>query len=887
MEERSQLRMWTHAVRNDFFKGLQKVQENRSNRARGLTRDTRATTENVLDTRTCRLIEKLMKRNALTDVCGTISTGKEANVYFVAGPQALADAAAPSDKRETDSEAADLRQEAGAAAAQTKGVLSSVQLAKGGAEETEEDDAEAHPLSWRPFVLKVYRTSILAFQDRSQYVQGDHRFERAYTRCRNPRKMVVNWVMKEFRNLLRLHAAGVPCPLPVDVSAHVLLMTFIGFAADAPPVCAPEDAPPVSAAPDADDEAFAVRQRTTGFSTGARADDAAEAAADARPPADAQDAAAASTSAASLLYAAAPRLKDLVSAVCCSAAATASLRAWEALYVQAVALLRWLFQVCRVVHGDLSEYNLLFHVAGLYVIDVGQAVNFDHPQALDFLKRDCRNVTRFFRQQLAQIREKRARRLREELREAAFAAAAQAEAPPRAPSPCACVYARRAREHRDGHLPAQADPATPPSSPSSFKYTWQSPPAARGEAAEGGRPSSLSPHSSRRPRFPLLQYAAPAQACGAADDEGVKVLALRRLFELVVSPQLPEPVKALQRRLAAAALPPGEASAQLRGGEASSEEVAARAAAASSYRESACLATATHEAKQRDLILLAEALGQFLQAHEGPEDDEEEDEGEEAEGEEREAREKKALDFPSEDGGDEAGGASVSNSDDEEEEEVEDAVFLNTWIPSHLAQVCDRRLLERLLVQRTKDGLEGGTERPGGGEASKAGRGSKKSAKKSEKEQDDMLDELLEMHALLLGQEKKEKEEECEEEEAVDKEPSGRRGRRGKKQGEERRAKSKSHAGDREEKANAESDADTESASSSEASEDDDEEEGNGEREDGENGDESDQVFRGIIPDNIDRKTWKKMVKEQNREKRKYKIAKHLKKKYRSKAANR
>jgi hypothetical protein len=49
------------------------------------------------------------------------------------------------------------------------------------------------------------------------------------------------------------------------------------------------------------------------------------------------------------------------------------------------------------VHGDFSEFNILYHKGHCYVIDVGQSVEHDHPSALEFLKRDCINVNRFFK----------------------------------------------------------------------------------------------------------------------------------------------------------------------------------------------------------------------------------------------------------------------------------------------------------------------------------------------------------------------------------------------------------------------------------------------------------------------------------------------------------
>ena len=52
-----------------------------------------------------------------------------------------------------------------------------------------------------------------------------------------------------------------------------------------------------------------------------------------------------------------------------------------------------------LVHGDLSEYNVVFHEGQLVVIDLGQAVTVHHPNAADFLDRDCENVASFFQRQ--------------------------------------------------------------------------------------------------------------------------------------------------------------------------------------------------------------------------------------------------------------------------------------------------------------------------------------------------------------------------------------------------------------------------------------------------------------------------------------------------------
>ena len=83
---------------------------------------------------------------------------------------------------------------------------------------------------------------------------------------------------------------------------------------------------------------------------------------------------------------AAPRLRN----------AAMSARRWRLAYIQSIKLIRILFHSCRLVHGDLSQYNILYHDNMVWIIDVSQSMECDHIMALDFLRADCRNVSQFF-----------------------------------------------------------------------------------------------------------------------------------------------------------------------------------------------------------------------------------------------------------------------------------------------------------------------------------------------------------------------------------------------------------------------------------------------------------------------------------------------------------
>jgi RIO kinase 1 len=68
---------------------------------------------------------------------------------------------------------------------------------------------------------------------------------------------------------------------------------------------------------------------------------------------------------------------------------------YGAVYRQVLGYVERLYQEARLVHADLSEYNILYHEKP-YLIDMGQAVTLDHPRASAFLIRDVKNLNRYF-----------------------------------------------------------------------------------------------------------------------------------------------------------------------------------------------------------------------------------------------------------------------------------------------------------------------------------------------------------------------------------------------------------------------------------------------------------------------------------------------------------
>ena len=55
-----------------------------------------------------------------------------------------------------------------------------------------------------------------------------------------------------------------------------------------------------------------------------------------------------------------------------------------------------LYQKANLVHGDLSEFNILYHNQKPVVIDISQAVTIHHPKAEVYLVRDITNIFNYF-----------------------------------------------------------------------------------------------------------------------------------------------------------------------------------------------------------------------------------------------------------------------------------------------------------------------------------------------------------------------------------------------------------------------------------------------------------------------------------------------------------
>jgi RIO kinase 1 len=68
---------------------------------------------------------------------------------------------------------------------------------------------------------------------------------------------------------------------------------------------------------------------------------------------------------------------------------------WEEMWDTVTDCVRTMYEKCKIVHADLSEYNILYDGEPV-MIDLGQAVEYHHPNANSLLKRDLDIIAKFF-----------------------------------------------------------------------------------------------------------------------------------------------------------------------------------------------------------------------------------------------------------------------------------------------------------------------------------------------------------------------------------------------------------------------------------------------------------------------------------------------------------
>jgi serine/threonine-protein kinase RIO1 len=123
------------------LKEAKKVQIAYENRVRGNRAD-KSTSEQVLDQTTRVNLLKLLNSGVLSDLNGIISTGKEANVYYAKAGNKL-----------------------------------------------EPDFAEG-----TEYAIKIYKTTLNEFKNRSEYIEGEFRFR--HSKKVNERKLIKLWAEK-------------------------------------------------------------------------------------------------------------------------------------------------------------------------------------------------------------------------------------------------------------------------------------------------------------------------------------------------------------------------------------------------------------------------------------------------------------------------------------------------------------------------------------------------------------------------------------------------------------------------------------------------------------------------------------------------------------------
>lgn len=76
-----------------------------------------------------------------------------------------------------------------------------------------------------PIAIKIYRIRTANFTTMSSYITGDRRFSHVK---KAKKELIFAWTKKEFANLVRARDAGISVPEPLVWDRNILVMSFIG-----------------------------------------------------------------------------------------------------------------------------------------------------------------------------------------------------------------------------------------------------------------------------------------------------------------------------------------------------------------------------------------------------------------------------------------------------------------------------------------------------------------------------------------------------------------------------------------------------------------------------------------------------------------------------------
>ena len=158
-----------NAEENRFHYSIDELEKNKIDLKRKKKIDDsgkRAAIESVLDERTIFNLRKLLDKGIITKIEGTISAGKEANVYL------------------------------------------------------------AYDSNGSEVAVKIYKIDTNTSKWMRKYILGDPRFKRIPN---NISKIIFLWASKEYKNLMRAYKANLSVPKPIYIKNNILIMEYIGF----------------------------------------------------------------------------------------------------------------------------------------------------------------------------------------------------------------------------------------------------------------------------------------------------------------------------------------------------------------------------------------------------------------------------------------------------------------------------------------------------------------------------------------------------------------------------------------------------------------------------------------------------------------------------------